>query len=360
MTVAPEVLQLHHDAVVADTHNDLLCSVVIRPVDRWGSYFAEQWLPQLRAGGVDIQVLPVWIDAPYRPEGALRHTLRMIEAGHRIAQDNPNEVAVCLDGAQIDAALASGRIALVLALEDCPGIGADVELLTTVARLGVRMVSLTHFGRSAFADGSAEDETGGRLTSAGVAAVRELERLGALIDVSHLGVAGVDHVLELATRPLLASHSSARALRDHHRNLSDDHLRAIAGTGGVVCVNFYPGFVAEKDASVADVATHLEHVASVAGLDHVGIGPDFVTEVERDITPPGAELEAVAGCDPTEELPGLGGPAELPAITAELRRRGWPVDDIQQVLGGNVLRLFRAELGVPASARAAAPTMALR
>ena len=111
----------------------------------------------MREGGVDLQVLPVFIDDAYRPEGALRQTLRMIEAAHRIAEGNADAVALCLDGAAIDATLASGRIALVLALEGCPAIDADVELLETMHRLGVRIASLTHFGRTALADGSGED-----------------------------------------------------------------------------------------------------------------------------------------------------------------------------------------------------------
>ena len=120
--------QLHVSAVVADTHNDLLMAVVARPPERWAAYFRENWLPQLREGGVDLQVLPVFIDDAYRPEGAMRQTLRMIEAAHRIAEGNADEVAICLDGAAIDATLASGRIALVLALESCPAIDTDVEL----------------------------------------------------------------------------------------------------------------------------------------------------------------------------------------------------------------------------------------
>jgi len=340
-----DATRLHRDAIVVDTHNDLLCSVVLRPVERWGGYFRERWLPQLRTGGVDVQVLPVWIDDPHRPEGALRQTLRMIEAAHRIAAENADEVALCTDAAQLDAAATAGRIALVLALEGVPGIGEDVELLATMHRLGVRMVSLTHFGRSALADGSAEDDTGSRLTAAGVAAIGELERLGIVVDVSHLGRSGVQHVLELATRPVIASHSSARALRDHHRNLDDDQLRAIAAGGGVVCINFYPGFVAERDAGVGHVVDHLEHVAEVAGIAHVGIGPDFVREVEHDITPPGVEALVVGGCGPDAVLPGLTGPAELPALTGELVRRGWPADDVVRVLGGNALRLLGSRLG---------------
>ncbi len=335
---------LHHRALVADTHNDLLCCVVIRPPQRWGSYFRERWLPQLTAGGVNVQVLPVYVDDLYRPEGALRHTMRMIEAAHRIAEENADAVALCLDSTAVQRAVATGRIALVLALESCPGVDADLELLATMHRLGVRIASLTHFGRSAFADGSAEDDTGSRLTSLGVLAVAEFERRGIILDVSHLGRGGVEHALEISSRPVLATHSSARALRDHHRNLDDEQLAAIAKTGGVVCVNFYPGFLDSTEPTVARLADHIEHIASVAGIDHVGLGPDFVTEVERDITLPGADQWDAAEWDGPSDLPGITGPADLPVVTGELLRRGLPEDDVVKILGGNVLRLFTAEL----------------
>jgi membrane dipeptidase len=337
---------LHRDAVVADTHNDLLMLVVRRPRAEWGSYFARRWLPQLREGGVDLQVLPVFVDTDYRPEGALRQSLRMVEAAHRLAEENPDDVALCLDGPDIDAALAAGRIALVLALESCPQIDTDVELLETFARLGVRMASFTHFGRSALADGSSEDATGGRLTRAGVEALHLLERIGVLLDISHLGRAGVEHVLELAARPVIASHSSARALRDHHRNLTDEQLRAVAAGGGVVCVNFFPGFLAEAGATVADAVDHIEHVATVAGIGHVGMGPDFLKEVMDETEPgEGPLIDPDDGLDGRQVLPGLEGPAGLPLVTAEMSRRGMSEDEIRAVLGGNVLRLFRAELG---------------
>ncbi|MCZ4098529.1 membrane dipeptidase [Streptomyces sp. So13.3] len=338
---------LHHRAIVADTHNDLLMAVSARPPFRWADFFRERWLPQLQAGGVDIQVLPVFIDDAYRPEGALRRTLRMIETAHVLAEGNPDTVALCEDGDQIDAALAASKIALVLALESAPGVDADVELFHTLHRLGVRVASIAHWNRTPLADGSGEDATGSRLTAAGVRALAEMERLGMLFDVSHLGAAGVAHVLELATRPLLATHSSARALSDHHRNLTDEQLRGVAATGGVVCVNFFPGFLAEaeEDRTLEKLVDHIEHVASVAGIDHVGIGPDFVREVLLDVTPPCCEDLNLDDMDPLVTLPGLDGPAGLPLVTAELFRRGHPEADIGKILGGNVHRLFRAELG---------------
>jgi membrane dipeptidase len=343
--------QLHSDAVVADTHNDLLCAVVARSPERWAEFFAHQWLPQLVAGGVNLQVLPVFIDHTYRPEGALRQTLRMIEAAHRIAEGNPDAVALCHTGDEIDAAVDSGRIALVLALESAPGVGDHVELFATLHRLGVRIASLAHFGRTLLADGSAEDATGGRLTSAGVEAHAEMERLGMIFDVSHLSLAGTEHVLELATRPVIATHSSARALLDHHRNLGDQHLRAIAATGGLVCVNFFGPFLHPTEHTVDRLVDHLEHVATVAGIEHVGIGPDFVEEVLADTTPPCSQLTEVQGLPANGFIPGLEGPAGLPLVTKALLARGWPEDHIRAVLGMNVVRLFRAEMGVPAESR---------
>lgn len=346
----PEAAALHRDAVVADTHNDLLMLVSRRAPDAQAAYFRNHWLPQLRAGGVDVQVLPVFIDDDFRPEGAMRQTLRMVEAGHRVAEGNPDSVRLCRTGADVDAALADGCIALVLALEGCEAVGTDVELLRTLARLGIRMASFTHFGRTALADGSAEDDAGSRLTSAGVAAVTLLEELGVLIDVSHLSAAGTDHVLSLATRPVVASHSSAHAVRSHHRNLTDERLKGIASTGGVVGVNFYYGFIDPDSPTIGRLVDHIEHVASVAGIDHVGLGPDFVKEVYEQLTPPAASVD-FEGMSGTVTIPGLETPAGLPLVTEELMRRGWPADDIRKVLGENWLRVFRSELGRPSTSR---------
>ncbi|WP_049564926.1 dipeptidase [Nonomuraea sp. SBT364] len=333
---------LHQRSLVADTHNDLLMAVSARPPERWADFFRERWLPQLTEGGVNLQVLPVFIDDQYRPEGALRQTLRMIECAHVIAEGNPETVRLCRDAKEIDEALAAGRIALVLALESMPGLDASVELVSTVYRLGVRVASIAHWGRTPLADGSGEDSTGSGLTSHGVAALREMERLGVIFDVSHLGASGVAHVLELTTRPLIATHSSARALRDHHRNLTDEQLRGVAATGGVVCVNFFAPFLTEREheATLDHLLDHIEHVAGVAGIDHVGMGPDFIREVMDDLTPPCCEDVNARGVDVRAAVPGLEGPAGLPMVTEGLLGRGVPEKDVQKIVGGNVHRLF--------------------
>ncbi|GAA3796973.1 dipeptidase [Sphaerisporangium flaviroseum] len=340
---------LHQDAIVADTHNDLLMAVSARPPEMWASFFREQWLPQLREGGVDVQVLPVFIDSQFRPEGSLRQTLRMIECAHVLAEGNPDEVSICYDGQQIDEALALGRIALVIALESMPGLDASVELLPTLFRLGVRVASIAHWGRTPLADGSGEDATGSRLTAHGVAALKEMERLGMIFDISHLGASGVAHVLEIATRPVIATHSSARALRDHHRNLTDEQLRAVSAGGGVVCVNFLAPFLSEnpEEYTAERLADHITHIADVAGIDHVGLGPDFMREVMTDLTPPCCETVAYGEIDSLAAIPGLEGPRGMPLVTEQLLKRGLTDEEIRKILGGNVMRLFRAELGRP-------------
>ena len=250
-------------------------------------------------------------------------------------------MALCRTGAEIDAALADGRIALLVALEGTPGVGADVELLSVFHRLGVRMVSFTHWSRALLAEGSADEETGSRLPAAGVRAVAELERLGILLDVSHLAAASVDHVLELATRTVVATHSCARALRDHHRNLSDEHLRAIAATGGVIGMNVLPNFVDGAEPTLDRVVDHLEHMAGVAGIDHVGLGPDFLREYMDAIYPQFDEVRRFGGVDLKAVVPGLARERDLPNLTERLFERGWAETDARKVLGENWLRVFR-------------------
>jgi membrane dipeptidase len=337
-----EATALHRDAVVVDAHNDLLLLVARRRAVGQAGYFRERWLPELRAGGVDVLVLPVYVEPEYQPEGALRQTLRLIELAHREAEAAPAEVALCTSGEAVDRAVAAGRLALLLALEGLPALGTDVELLATFYRLGVRMASFTHFGRTALADGGAEP-TGGRLTRAGLAAVREMERLGMLVDVSHLNDAGVDQVLEMATRPVIASHSNARALCDHHRNLTDEQLRGIAATGGVIGVNAVRRFVHPQDPTVERVVDHIEHIAAVAGIAHVGLGLDFVREYYAEVYAAYPDLR-VEGLDPRATIPGLATPGDLPALTAAMLRRGIPTEDVRRVLGENFLRVFRQVL----------------
>ncbi|WP_281388952.1 dipeptidase [Kribbella qitaiheensis] len=171
-------------------------------------------------------------------------------------------------------------------------------------------------------------------------AVGLLEELGVLIDVSHVGRGGVEHILELATKPVVASHSSAFALREHHRNLTDEQLRGIAATGGVICVNFFAGFLTTEKPTIGHLAGHVQYIVDVAGEDHVGLGSDFVQEVFDEKIPACDRPLIIEGLDADIHVPGLEGPAGMPLLTDELVSRGMPEPTIRKILGANLLRVL--------------------
>jgi membrane dipeptidase len=340
------------DVPIADAHNDLLMLVQHFASDT--GYFRRHWLPQLRAGHVATQVLPVYVDEVYLPELALRQTLRLIETALTVVGSSP-ELMLCREPGDVEQALAAGRIGIVLALEGCPAVGTDVELLRTLFRLGVRVASLTHFGRNSLADGSSEDDTRGGLTRAGVAAVELMQALGMLVDVSHLSLPGTLQVLDITRAPVLATHSSCRALRHHHRNLPDAQLAEIAATGGVIGINFFPVFISEGPPSVAGVVDHIEHAVAVAGVQHVGLGPDFTKEIAEVLYGGGHVIE---GCDMAASVPGLAGPADLPVLTEALAGRGFSDSDVAAVMGGNLRRLLNESIGSASARSATTPPVA--
>lgn len=340
---------LHNDAVVADTHNDLI--LLVDHFDRRDQpdHFAQFWLPELRAGGVNVQVLPICIEDQFQSEGALRRTLLLIERIHELAAEHSDDVALCLTGADVDAATSSGRIALIIALEGAHAVGQDPALVRTLARVGVRVISMAHFGRTFLADGSGLDETSrGRLTPEGITALREMEDLGIVFDISHLGIAGVQDVLSLATRPFLATHSACLGITDIHRNLGDEQIKGIAGLGGVVGVAAaIPFFIDAASPTTDRVVDHIEHVIGVAGIDHVGLGPDFIDDYYQHVMggwvggwkpPTGGHAYVRAE---------ISRPSDLPKITEVMVRRGFEESDIRKVLGENVQRVLRDVMGRP-------------
>ena len=264
---------------MADAHNDLLLGVIHQRERGHSDPFGDFWLPQLRAGGVVLQVLPVYTEEQFINEGALRRALLVLETARWIAERHAADVAICETGPAIQRTIDAGKIALVLAFEGLEPVGSSLEVLDTFFRLGVRIASLTWNRRTMFADGIGERATGGGLTALGIEAIAEMEHLGMVVDVSHLADAGFDHLLGIATRPFIASHSSCRELNAHPRNLDDGRIRALAERGGFLAVNAFGGFLAEGDATIADLVEHVAHAVDVAGASHVGLGLDFVADV---------------------------------------------------------------------------------
>jgi membrane dipeptidase len=334
------VMDIHSDSVVVDPHHDLLLLVLRDHLSGVTDSFERRWIPELRAGGVDVQVLPIYIEEDYLPEMALRRTLQMIDALQIQVALNPGDVSLCLTGTEIDEAVAAGKIAFVLALEGAEAIGHDLGMLRTLHRLGVRMISFTWMSRTMLADGNFEGGTGGRLTTVGVKALSLMEALGVVMDVSHLNDAGFWHVAELATRPFVASHSSCNALHDHSRNLSDEQLKVVAAAGGVIGINAHPWILGKDYATMDGLLDHIEHAINVAGVEHVGIGPDFCKEL--------VEMGWANEDEMYDYVEGFASAAEWPNVTSAMQGRGWDAATITAILGGNFMRVFRSTLGVPA------------
>ena len=210
---------------IADAHNDLLLACMHRRERGVADPFGDDWLPDLRAGGVVFQILPIFTEEQFVGEAALRRTLEIIALAREIAELHRADVAIVEHGSDIDPIIDSGRIALLLALEGAEPIGSSLSMFETMFRLGVRLASLTWNRRTMLADGTAETGTGGRLSSLGLEAIAEMERLQMVLDVSHLSDAGVEHVAEAVAAPFVATHSSCRALCGHARNLTDDQIQ---------------------------------------------------------------------------------------------------------------------------------------
>ena len=315
---------LHRAAVVVDAHADTVLALEAGRDFYGGGGAGHVDLPRLRAGGVNVQIFALYIEPAYKPERALARVLVLRDRLLRTFAAGGGAVRLCRDAGELDAALSAGQLAAVLSVEGGEAIGGDLALLRALHDLDVRAMGLTWNQRNAIADGAGEDRAQGGLTAFGQRVVAEMDRLGMVVDVSHLCARAFWDVVESGGRPRFASHSNCRALCDHVRNLDDAQIRALAMVDGVMGMNFFADFLDAdpQRADVARVCDHIDHVCDLVGPRHVGLGSDF-DGIGR--TPRG--LEDVG---------------RLPALTRELVRRGYRRSDIEAILGGNVLRLLRS------------------
>jgi len=292
-------------------------------------------IPRLRNGLMGGAFFVAYVPVELIANGATRFGLMQIDLIHRMADRYPDTFALATTADEVTGAFDNGKIAVLIGLEGGHAIEGSLDVLRTFHDLGVRYMTLTHWKTHAWADAATDEPRYQGLSEFGESVVREMNRLGILIDLSHVSDETMMDALRISETPVIFSHSSARALTDHVRNVPDSILRQLADNGGIVMVNYAPSYVSdevrlyeetESDASpapratLAQVADHFDHLISVAGIDHVGFGSDFDG---IDNTPTG--LEDVS---------------TFPAIVAELIRRGYSDQEIKKLLGLNLLRVL--------------------
>ena len=322
-------------------------------------------LPRLRAGGVGGQFWSVYVPSNLPGDRAVTQTLEQVDLVHRMVDRYAGDLALATTADEVEAAMAGGRVASLMGAEGGQSIGSSLGALRTLYRLGVRYLTLTHNDNVPWADSATDTPVAGGLTRFGVEVVREMNRLGMLVDLSHVSADTMRQALAVAEAPVIFSHSCARAVTDSTRNVPDDVLETMAARDGVCMVTFVPEFLTQEaeawrteafaaaeragiegtdftafmawaadytrenpkpPATVADVVRHVEHVREVAGVDHVGLGGDY---------------------DGSDVMPvGLDDVSRYPNLFAALAERGWSDDDLARLAHRNVIRALRAAEGV--------------
>ena len=360
--VSQRAQRLHFSSIVVDTHSDSIAWVLDQGEDLVDDIPARQvTLPKMRQGGLTAQFFAAFASpVHYPPEGAIRRTLGYIDALRQMCSHHADQIEIAETAADIRRLKAQDKLAAVVCVEGGHSIEDDLGVLRVYHALGARYMTLTHNNTNNWADGILDEPRHQGLTDFGREVVREMNRLGIIVDISHTAVSTFWDAMETTTKPVMASHSGAFALCQHPRNMNDDQIRAVGQNNGVVCATFVTNFVSKRlrkqvdqldiehrpwiglfdtrqtrpdeDAvqeltmpSYTEVVDHIDHIVKLAGIDHVGIGSDY--GVIRT-TPVGLE-----DC------------SKLPVLTEEMLRRGYSEGDVRKLLAENVLRVMEDVIG---------------
>ena len=366
--IAEHARQLHFSSIVLDTHDDTT-----------QRFFSKEFslakrnpdghvdIPRMREGGMNAIFFSIWIDGRVMGPPAIQRALDQMDAVHENVRQFSKDLSFCRTADEVRRAHAQGKIAALMGVEGGHMIGNDIRMVRVFADLGVRYMTLSHFYNDEWADSSTDKPAHNGLTDFGKGVVREMNRQGILVDISHVSDKTFYDALDVSKAPLIASHSSCRALCNHVRNMSDDMIKALAAKGGVIQINYEMSFIdqAYKDAydketggvvqhlgdvtkscnndeaciarellklrqkltsegklphvSWERIVDHIDHAVKLVGADHVGLGSDF----------DGADMpEGLEDC------------SKLPKITEALLRKGYSDEDVRKILGGNTLRIL--------------------
>jgi membrane dipeptidase len=385
--VSERAKRVHAAALLFDGHNDLPWrlrldgDVTFKTLDIGKRLSTGQTdIPRAREGGLKAQFWSVYI--PSEHPNPARTVAEQIDIVHRMVEHYPDDLEMAYSADDVERIVKSGKIASLIGIEGGYAIENSLANLRMFYQLGVRYMTLTHGGNTAWADAATDQPKHGGLTAFGKEVVREMNRLGMMVDLSHVSDGTMRDAIKVSEAPVIFSHSSARALADHARNVPDDILELTAKNGGVVMVNIFPGFVNQRAASQAagfldkereytarypddpkrasgeylawldkamtemepgtlgQVADHIDHIVKVAGIAHVGYGADFGSL--------------------TNHPRGLEDVSRYPDLTAELLRRGYTDEQVKKIIGGNFLRVMGQVEQVSARLRRARAPSAAR
>jgi len=363
--VGERARKLHFSAIVADTHID-----TTPKLQRAGWKFTEEHreghvdLPRMRKGGLNAAFFSIYMSGRVTGPKAVNDSVERIAAVHKLAADHPDQVTLCVTADQVRRAHKQGKVAALMGMEGGHMINNSLAVLRMYAQLGVRYLTLTHSVNTDWGDSSTDQPKHNGLTDFGKEVVRELNRQGVMVDISHVSDKTFYDALAVSQAPLIATHSSCRALSDHPRNLSDEMIKALASKGGVIQITFVDGFIEANRPDRAEyrrkvqsrwrelqqkfpddedfdrireeiakefgpapkvswerIIDHIDHAVKLVGADHVGLGSDF----------DGATMPA-----------GMEDATHLPKITEALLRKGYKESDIKKILGENTLRVIEA------------------
>ena len=366
-----QAARVHEQAIVVDTHADTTQRLVFDPKFDLGERHSDGNIdiPRMKEGGLDALFFSIWVPSDVVGPPALKRAYDQIDAVRETVRTHPNDLVLATTAADVRRAAGEHKIAALMGVEGGHMIDDDLRQLRNFAALGARYMTLTHFKNNNWADSSTDKPAHNGLTPFGKDVVREMNRLGMMVDISHVADKTFYDVLGLTTAPVIASHSSCRALTNHPRNMTDEMLRALARNGGVVMINYHAAFISEEfrvasEKRSGDVVTsmsalskkcggneacttregeridheammngslpkvsweriidHIDHAVKIAGADHVGLGSDF----------DGATMPL-----------GLEDASKLPKITDALLKKGYSEQDVEKILGGNILRVMEA------------------
>lgn len=332
------------NSTVIDAHLDLLFDVVRQRQLGRKKVIETDYLSNFLEGGFNVIVSSIFLDDEFLPEMALRRALNQISALYDEIADSPDKIMLCKSYDDIIKAKHSGKIGILLSFEGVEPLYNDMSLLRIFYELGVRGVGLVWSRRNYAGDGckfeKIKEGKGAGLTDFGISLVKTAEKLDMFIDVSHLNDEGFWDVIDIAQNPVIASHSNCRAIVDTPRNLSDEQIKAIASTGGVIGINA-ANFVTsydDKDSNIEFLVNHIDHIASLAGVKHVGFGFDLCDKLSK--------YEPDDGPSPLPRKPFdiLKSHRDVIPLIQELENRGYSQNELQMIVGGNFERVYKEVL----------------